>query len=614
MKIAFVQCPPWATYVPPYHVYLLRSQLTADGHDVNVFDLNSRLYNGFSQGDQILFTGSLAFLWCSDAFRQNVYSVYKNIFDQFIADITQYKPEMFCFSILHESIGFLTELLMHIIKVLPDAHIIVGGQECFHKSRAIEVAKIPGVDAICQGEGELFLKKYVKELESNKKEIPKCKGFLALSPSGIIDNGRPKKLYNLDALEIPDYSHLDGKWPYFRSRRIATEATRGCINRCKFCNEAVNMRPYRKRSPDKIIAELKHHHLSLPQGNKQLEVMFRDSMINGDLDYLRKLCHAIIDSGIPIRWQSMAMVRDDMSYNDFELLAKSGCTTLSLGIESGCEKTIRRMDKKHTIAATEKMIGRMKAAGMVAVSSMLVGFPGENENDFLDSITKYFEFGNNLKGVGIFPFELNNDAPITASISAGLQTTLSQGLVQKRLRVARLVLQAKIEETGWFAHKSINIEKMRTVAAKFVNSHSITLLGSGKKLFSWKERLLSVGKHITVVDTKGITPINDAIFFNSEILPEIVLAQSELIIVCDQNMINCGCQLLWKSGYDESIDFITCNDQIFGKCDTDSLPGLLYLSCLEVINRDRFGPAFPDGGIIKGAILPILNSKNDPTL
>ena len=85
-------------------------------------------------------------------------------------------------------------------------------------------------------------------------------------------------------------------------------ASRGCVRKCSFCNVPDLWPKFRMRSPESIVAEIKHN---ADQGAKVFQ--FTDSLINGDLKKWRKINYAL------------AELREDKKYQDLRYLGQFIC-------------------------------------------------------------------------------------------------------------------------------------------------------------------------------------------------------------------------------------------------------------------------------------------------
>src|SRR5436190_1500761 len=68
---------------------------------------------------------------------------------------------------------------------------------------------------------------------------------------------------------------------------------------------------------------------------------------------------------------------------------------LHLPVQSGCDRVLKRMNRRHTRAAYVKTVARLRAAQprMAFSSDFIVGFPGESEEDFRATLSLVDEVG-----------------------------------------------------------------------------------------------------------------------------------------------------------------------------------------------------------------------------
>lgn len=80
-----------------------------------------------------------------------------------------------------------------------------------------------------------------------------------------------------------------------------------------------------------------------------------------------------------------------------ELLRKypNKFSMLSVPIQSGCEHTLKAMGRKYALDKVEGLIRKIKvvAPNVKILSTLFVGFPGESESDYLESLD-YFRHVN----------------------------------------------------------------------------------------------------------------------------------------------------------------------------------------------------------------------------
>jgi len=117
--------------------------------------------------------------------------------------------------------------------------------------------------------------------------------------------------------------------------------------------------------------------------------------LNCNLIELSKLCDLIIDDGFKIRWSGFAVIDKGMDLALLEKMKQAGCFGLNFGIESGSQNVIDKMRKGFRIKDAEQNIRDAFGIGVEVVANFIIGFPGESEEDFrqtLDFISRNLQY------------------------------------------------------------------------------------------------------------------------------------------------------------------------------------------------------------------------------
>jgi hypothetical protein len=106
-----------------------------------------------------------------------------------------------------------------------------------------------------------------------------------------------------------------------------------------------------------------------------------------------------------------------MPEKDFELAAKAGCTSWTIGVESGSERVRNDMKKKFTNNDIDWSANMLFNYGINQTWLLMVGYPSETDQDFEDTknlLKKYAYMAvNNRIIVGVTPtFMLTTNAPL----------------------------------------------------------------------------------------------------------------------------------------------------------------------------------------------------------
>lgn len=110
---------------------------------------------------------------------------------------------------------------------------------------------------------------------------------------------------------------------------------------------------------------------------------------------LAELCNSIIKEELPVNWEGQIVVRPDMDKSFFAKLKTAKCKKLELGIESFSDKVLSAMNKGFKVKEAIQNIIDAKAAGLDVSVFIIIGFPGEEEADFketIENIERYHEY------------------------------------------------------------------------------------------------------------------------------------------------------------------------------------------------------------------------------
>ena len=392
MKIALIQCPSWTTESPPYTLGILYAILKKSGHEVKCFDFNIKtfiyckniqsLHHERIDRNSWLMDGSGNIWYEEEKVLEFIYAN-KKLIHSFVDVVFDYDPRVIGLSAQSTSKTFSLKLASLIKERDKDKVIIFGGPLVFQNCYGPSILKdSPSVDAVSFTEADLTFPLFLENLEKNglTQAVP---GFTIRSPLGEIITGEdPDSVDNLDELPFADYSGFNLK-DYIKTL-IPISTSRGCINRCTFCSESPHWRRYRRRSSQNVLKEMKYQLEQYPQTN---EFWFNDSLINGDIKMLEELCDLIIAANMKIRWGGQAMIRKEMTGELLHKLKKAGCYIISYGVESGSNKILGLMRKGYTAELAEKVLKETHNSGIDVIFNIISGFPGEDENTFLETKT-----------------------------------------------------------------------------------------------------------------------------------------------------------------------------------------------------------------------------------
>lgn len=165
----------------------------------------------------------------------------------------------------------------------------------------------------------------------------------------------------------------------------------GCNNFCSYCIVPYTRGRERSRQPEDIVKEIK---LLARQGYKEVTLLGQNVNSYGQgldkkidfADLLKMVCQ--IDGIERIRFTTSHP--KDMSDKLIETVAceKKICEHIHVPMQAGSNKILRLMNRhytrEHYLSLTQKI--REKIPGVAITTDLIVGFPGETEEDFEDTL------------------------------------------------------------------------------------------------------------------------------------------------------------------------------------------------------------------------------------
>jgi len=264
----------------------------------------------------------------------------------------------------------------------PGIIIVFGGPHVSRFQAGFSVAKEECVDVVVQGEGELTLIDIIERVKAGKS-VTDCPGTLSRKDGAVIDNKDRELIKNLDVLPFADFSDFDLK-NYRDSFKMPLMSSRGCVNRCIFCNERPYWRTYRSFTAERLFKEVAYQ-LKLYPGIDYID--FQDSLINGNIKELERFADLIIDNKVTIRWSGQAVIRKEMTFDLLAKLKRAGCIALAYGLETASTKLMLKIGKVASMNSDPEQIVRDGArAEVMSTLNFMFGLPGETEDDFQDTV------------------------------------------------------------------------------------------------------------------------------------------------------------------------------------------------------------------------------------
>ncbi|MFH1367121.1 MAG: radical SAM protein [Patescibacteria group bacterium] len=326
--------------------------------------------------------------------------------------LRQYEPDLIGFNLTNLTIDRGVLVAKFCKNIQPHTVIAVGGP-------AAEILPEATLAHACfdlglRGEADFTFVELLDYLSGKRKEKPE--GLIVRENGGINFYGEPALILNLDEIPFPARHLFKGQYMHIAARKkpfASMMTSRGCPYRCGFCSKVPNWCRLRAMSAGKVVEEFRT--LS-KQGIK--EVNLYDDTFTCQRQRTLDICQGLIEAKFDLIWAA----RTRLDSIDEELLKKmkeAGCYRLHLGIESGSDEILKKMNKMITREQIIKGMKLIKSFGYETVGYFLLGYPGE-------TVATMEETRQLIKEIPLDYIELNTFHPLPDS--PVYQEMLAQGV------------------------------------------------------------------------------------------------------------------------------------------------------------------------------------------
>ncbi len=270
--------------------------------------------------------------------------------------------------------------------MLKHAIVVLGGPDVTYN---IADYLAIGADIVVIGEGEQTMLEIAQTIaQGNRQEFAHIDGLAYRTSDGeIFKTKARKRLRPVDDLPFPNrkkinlhqYLHTWKKHHGLNAVSVSTQ--RGCPYTCKWCSTAVYGQSYRRRSPKVVVDELVH----IKTCYNPETLWFVDDVFTVSHKWLAAFAQEVNERNAIIPFECITRA-DRMDESVIDLLKKAGCFRIWIGAESGSQKIIDAMDRRVDVHQVRSMIQLTRKKGIEAGTFIMLGYPGETEEDIEETI------------------------------------------------------------------------------------------------------------------------------------------------------------------------------------------------------------------------------------
>lgn len=323
------------------------------------------------------------------------------------------------------------QVIRRAIRKNPDAVICVTG--CYAQTSPAEIMAIPGVDVVVGTQDRRKMLDYIEQFKQERQPI-----------NGVRNIMKNRVYEELDV-------------PYFTDRtRASLKIQEGCNNFCTFCIIPWARGLMRSRDPKEVIT----------QAQKLVDAGYKEIVLTGihtggygeDMkDY--NLAMLLTDMEAKVRGLKRIRISSieasQLTDEVMDVIDRSNMIVrhLHIPLQSGSNTVLKRMRRKYTMEFFAERLNRLKKAlpGLAITSDVIVGFPGETEEEFKE--TYQFVKDHQFSELHVFPYSKRTGTP-----AARMEDQVDDEVKNKRVhRLIELSNQLSKEYASGFENEVVEV-------------------------------------------------------------------------------------------------------------------------------------------------------------
>ncbi|MGQ9009327.1 tRNA (N(6)-L-threonylcarbamoyladenosine(37)-C(2))-methylthiotransferase MtaB [Bacillus stercoris] len=302
------------------------------------------------------------------------------------------------------------QVIRRAIRQNPDGVICVTG--CYAQTSPAEIMAIPGVDIVVGTQDREKMLGYIDQYREERQ------------PINGVSNIMKARVY--EELDVPAFTDRT---------RASLKIQEGCNNFCTFCIIPWARGLLRSRDPEEVIKQAQQ---LVNAGYK--EIVLTGIHTGGYGEDMKDYNFAKLLSELDSRVEGVKRIRissieaSQITDEVIEVLDRSDkiVNHLHIPIQSGSNTVLKRMRRKYTMEFFADRLNKLKKAlpGLAVTSDVIVGFPGETEEEFME--TYNFIKEHKFSELHVFPYSKRTGTP-----AARMEDQVDENV--KNERVHRLI-------------------------------------------------------------------------------------------------------------------------------------------------------------------------------
>ncbi|SFA70215.1 threonylcarbamoyladenosine tRNA methylthiotransferase MtaB [Lentibacillus halodurans] len=376
------------------------------------------------------------------------------------------------------------QVIRRAVRKNPDAVICVTG--CYAQTSPGEIMEIPGVDVIVGTQNRKKMIDYIEEHQQTREPI-----------NGVSNIMKNRVFEEMDVPEFTDRT------------RASLKIQEGCNNFCTFCIIPWSRGLLRSRDPENVINQAQN---LVDAGFKEIVLTgihtagYGEDMNDYNFAKLLQELETKVDGLKRIRISSIeaSQITDEV----IDVLDKSEKIVrhLHIPLQAGSDSVLNRMRRKYSTAFYKQKIAKIRQAlpGLAITSDVIVGFPGETEEEFMETFHFVKEIG--YSELHVFPFSRRTGTP-----AARMQDQVDDDIKHERVnRMIELSNQLAKEYASHYEEEVLEVipeDHVKEAGEHTLEGYTDNYL---KVRFTGSKEL--IGKIVRVKITRSGYPYNEGTF------------------------------------------------------------------------------------------------------
>ncbi|MEK4028760.1 MULTISPECIES: tRNA (N(6)-L-threonylcarbamoyladenosine(37)-C(2))-methylthiotransferase MtaB [Bacillaceae] len=281
------------------------------------------------------------------------------------------------------------QVIRRAVRKNPDAVICVTG--CYAQTSPAEIMAIPGVDIVVGTQDRVKMLEYIEQYKKERQ------------PINGVGNIMKNRVY--EELDVPAFTDRT---------RASLKIQEGCNNFCTFCIIPWARGLMRSRDPEEVIRQAQQ---LVDAGYK--EIVLTGIHTGGYGSDMKDYNLAMLLTDLEEKVKGLKRIRissieaSQLTDEVIEVIDRSKIVVrhLHVPLQSGSNTVLKRMRRKYTMEFFADRLNRLKKAlpGLAVTSDVIVGFPGETEEEFME--TYNFIKEHQFSELHVFPYSKRTGTP-----------------------------------------------------------------------------------------------------------------------------------------------------------------------------------------------------------